>query len=267
MSAKDRNLRSNSVMNSSVTDRTELTSIIREVIREEIVMAFDLKLQPLKDSIDTLQETMKDTSLKLQEVEKAVTDNDRRLSDVEDKCVNLLSENIKLREKIQQIEDHSRKFNIRIIGIPNGAEGGSPTLFVNNFLKEMFGADKIGQQPCVNFAHRTGPQSTGSRCMIARLFSLEMKRTIIRLAGEAAGNLKFQGKKIHIFSDFSADLLKRRAAFKEVKNLLRAAGVKHGILHPCKLIITHQNSTMTFVDTKEAMTYFEQVIKPSLRDL
>lgn len=137
---------------------------------------------------------------------------------------------------------------------------------MNNLLRDMFGADKLGQQP-VNFAHRTGPQSaTGPRCVIARLFSLETKRTIIRQAGEAAGNLKFQGKKIHIYPDFSADLLKKRAAFKDVKIRLREAGVKHGILHPCKLIITHQKTTVTFTDAKEAMTYYDQVIKPSLSD-
>lgn len=47
MSLKVQNLRSNSAMNSEVMDRTELTMIIREVIREEIGMAFDLKLQPI----------------------------------------------------------------------------------------------------------------------------------------------------------------------------------------------------------------------------
>ncbi|KAL7385778.1 hypothetical protein ABVT39_000085 [Epinephelus coioides] len=124
MSVKDRNSRSNSVMNSSAIDRTELTSIIREVIREEIGMAFDIKLRPIKESIDSLQETMKETSSKLREVEEAVTDNDRRLTDVENKCANLHSENTTLQEKIQQIDDHSRKFNIRITGIPSEAEGG-----------------------------------------------------------------------------------------------------------------------------------------------
>lgn len=182
-------------------------------------MAFDLKLQPIKESIDSLHKTMKDTSSKLQEVEDAVIDNDCRLTKMEMKYANLHSENISLREKIQQIEDHSRKCNIRIIGIPSGAEGGQPTAFVNNFLKEMFGADKHGPQPCVNIVHRTSPQSpTRSRSMIARLFSLETKRTLMKLAGEAAGNLKFQGKKIHIYPDLSADLLKRRAAFKDVKD-------------------------------------------------
>ncbi|KAL7403240.1 hypothetical protein ABVT39_026749 [Epinephelus coioides] len=240
MSVKDRNLRSNSVMSSSAMDHTELTLIIRE----EIGMAFDIKLRPIKESIDSLQETMKATSSKLREVEESVTDNDRRLTDVEKKCANLHSENTTL-----------------ITGIPSEAEEEQPTAFVNNLLRKMFVADKLGEQPCVNFAYRTG-----SRCMIARLFSLETKRTIIRLAGEAAGNLKFQGKKIHMYPNFSADLLKRTAAFKDVKNILREAGVKHGILHPCKLIITHQKTTVTFTDAKEAMTYYDQVIKLSLCD-
>ena len=154
----------------SVKDRTELSVIIRDVIRAEIGLAFDLKMQPIKQSLDSLQEVIKDTSSKLREVEEAVTDNDHRLTEMEKKYANLHVENISLREKIQQIEDHSRKCNVRIIGIPSGAEGRQPTAFMNNFLREMFGADKLGPQPCVNIAHRTGPQSQ-ARTMIARLFS------------------------------------------------------------------------------------------------
>lgn len=65
-------------------------------------MAFDLKMQPIKESIDSLQETLKDTSSKLREVEEAVTDNDRRLTDMDIKYANLHAENTTLREKIQQ---------------------------------------------------------------------------------------------------------------------------------------------------------------------
>lgn len=138
-------------------------------------MAFDLKLQPIKESIDSLQETMKGTSSKLREIEEAVIDDDCRLTKMEMKYANLHSENISLREKIQQIEDHSRKCNIRIIGIPSGAEGGQPTAFVNNFLKEMFGADKLGPQPCVNIEYilHHSQSQTRSRSMISQLFSLE----------------------------------------------------------------------------------------------
>lgn len=84
----------------------------------------------------------------------------------------------------------------------------------------------------------------------------------MKLAGEAAGNLKFQGKKIHIYQDLSADQLKKRAASKDVKDRLREARVKYGLLHPCKLIVTHQETMVTFI----YISYYDQVIKPSLHD-
>ena len=54
----------------SVKDRTELSVIIRDVIRAEIGLAFDLKMQPIKQSLDSLQEIIKDTSSKLREERK-----------------------------------------------------------------------------------------------------------------------------------------------------------------------------------------------------
>lgn len=98
--------------------------------------------------------------------------------------------------------------------------------------------------------------------MIARLFSPETKRLVICLAGEA-GNLVFQGKRIHIYPDITADLVKRRALFNEVRVCLREANVRYGLLFPCKLIVTFTNNTTSFTD-EEAMVYYNQVIKPTI---
>lgn len=55
MSTRDLEIRSNSAMTSQAMDYTETG------------MAFDLKMQPIKESIDSLQEIMKVTPSKLQE--------------------------------------------------------------------------------------------------------------------------------------------------------------------------------------------------------
>lgn len=45
-------------MSKSNVDRQELASIVREVIREEIGSAFDLKLKPIQESLDSLYSDM-----------------------------------------------------------------------------------------------------------------------------------------------------------------------------------------------------------------
>lgn len=149
--------------------------------------------------------------------------------------------------------------------LPEDCEKGNPTAFMNSLLCDVFGADKLGSLPLINIAHHTGPrlEDGKSRCMIARLFSLERKRLIMRLAGES-GNLIFHGKRIRIYPDLTADLVKRRALFNEVQAHLRDANVRYGLLFPCKLIVTFANKTMSFTDHKEAMVFYDQVVNPTL---
>lgn len=49
----------------------------------------------------------------------------------------------RVRQKIDQLENHSQKFNIRIIGLPEGAEAGNPTAFTTKLLYELFGQETI----------------------------------------------------------------------------------------------------------------------------
>ena len=44
------------------------------------------------------------------------------------------SETKKLKKKCEDLENHSRKINLRIIGLPNGIEAGKPTRFVIKLL-------------------------------------------------------------------------------------------------------------------------------------
>lgn len=61
--------------------------------------------------------------------------------------------------------------------------------------------------------------------------------------------------KLHFFPDLTSDMAKRRAKFGEIREKLRAAGVKHGIIHPATLIITHGKETRRFTDHQKAEAY------------
>ncbi|CAL8394895.1 unnamed protein product [Boreogadus saida] len=74
--------------------------------------------------------------------------------------------------------------------------------------------------------------------------------------------LKYGEMKLQFFPDLTSDMAKRRATFGEIREKLRSAGVKHGIIHPATLIITLGNETRRFTHHKKAEAYLDAVEKP-----
>lgn len=98
--------------------------------------------------------------------------------------------------------------------------------------------------------------------MLVRLHYYQTKELILRASREHE-QLVYNGKRIHIFPDYSAALARRRAEFKEVKAQLRQAGVKFGLFHPTKLRITFQGATHTFDSPDAALLFLRTTIQPA----
>ncbi|KAL6481144.1 hypothetical protein MHYP_G00092240 [Metynnis hypsauchen] len=71
------------------------------------------------------------------------------------------------------------------------------------------------------------------------------------------GQLQFQGNRIHIYPDFSADVARRRAAFTAIKPKLREAGIEYGLLFPARLRINHNGVKHVF-ESPQQVTVFLQ---------
>lgn len=66
-------------------------------------------------------------------------------------------------------------------------------------------------------------------------------------------NFEYKGLKIHIFSDFPPFVVKWRAAFTKVRELLRGRpGVRYGLVYPARLMVTHGNVKVSFTDPKDS---------------
>lgn len=71
-------------------------------------------------------------------VEEQASDHETRILSLETSLATLSKENKMLKSKLNDLEGRSRRNNIRIVGIPEGAEKGRPTEFVAELIKELF---------------------------------------------------------------------------------------------------------------------------------
>lgn len=247
-------------------ENAELAALMRTIVREEIATGLEANLKPIKDELKNIQLAVTSCLGKIESLEAAANETETRLIKLENENKTLAEEVTLLKQKTESLESHSRKYNLRILGLPEGIEQGRPTSFVNELLIELFGKEELGLLPPANIAHRTG-RNKDSRCMITRLNSFETRQYIIRLAAakrKKPEGLMYRGHKISFFPDLTADQRKQQSAFDDLRAILRKTDLRYGVAYPAKMLITFKNKTHAFTKASEAMDFYKTEIKPTL---
>lgn len=243
-------------------DKKELLDLIRIVMKEEnevIVSA----LASLKMQVEKCVQTVNGVETGLNALESRVTalEESKKTDDIATAKAlkDLRDENTSLREKLEKQESHSRKFNVRVRGLSIGIEGRDPTAYMNNLLAVLF-KDKIKTEPIVEIAHRVGKEN---KTMIMRMQRYMAKEEILALSKKER-TITYGEMKLQFFPDISTEMAKRRDAFGPVRKKLNDAKVKHGIIHPATLAITHGVVSKRFTEHEKAELYWNTVLKPEL---
>ncbi|KAJ1180920.1 hypothetical protein NDU88_006131 [Pleurodeles waltl] len=162
---------------------------------------------------------------------KKAADLDQRLSSVEDH-IGMLSEHdaelLCLRGKLTDVEDQSRRNNVRFFGIPEKREGTDIKLFLQNLLPELTGLT-FSLPLEFQRAHRVGPpQSTssgGPRPIIACFLRHEQARQVLSKA-RSQGPFLLENQEIRVAADFSKVTNDKRKAFLALQPQLHKLGIK-----------------------------------------
>ncbi|KAK7896661.1 hypothetical protein WMY93_004490 [Mugilogobius chulae] len=209
----------------------------------------------LADQVDKLSTAQKENARTQEDMEKSLSDMSDRVVALEKSQQALISDNKRLTEKCVDLENRSRRQNIRIVGVAEGAEANNANNFVARFLVEVLGGENFDRAIVIDKAHRSlAPKprlGEKPRAIIARLHYLTDKEKVMSLS-RAKGKLSFEGSPVHIFPDMSPEVGRQRAAFNQVKAKLRDAGVQYSMQFPARLVITVDGTRHMFKDPPSA---------------
>ena len=173
-----------------------------------------------------------------------------------------------LRDRIDGMEDRSRRNNLRFVGFPEGCEAGDTIALLEKSLPEILDITTSSRGWFVERAHRLGPRTAATRSnvngrtLIAKFMRSGDRDSILR-ASQEKGEIRWEGKRVMIFPDFSRGTVTKRDAFRECKKMLHQRGVKFALQYPATLRIDTKEGSRRFVNPTTAMDFIRNELHSS----
>lgn len=232
-------------------------------IREDISVLIQESIAPLQSSVNALRETVDGFQSRLAATESLAGENFEKLITAENTIKTLQTQNTSLLDRIEDLENRSRRANLRIVNVPEGSENGQdPVVFVAEMLLEMTGTEVFDKPPTLERAHRTPGQKPAdgrkTRPFVVCFHKFQEKERLLRWARRH--EMKYQGKLVRIYPDLSVNLSKKRASYNGIKQSLYQKGIRFQLLYPARLKVTFNDETFTFNTPEEAKQFYDQRI-------
>lgn len=166
-----------------------------------------------------------------------------------------------LLDRCDDLENRSRRSNLRILNIPEGCEDGKdPLKFMIDVLMQVMGPEAFPTPPELERAHQTPTskpvQRSSPRAFLICFSRFQQKETALRWARNH--ELKYQGATLRSIRTSAQLSLKKRAAFNGIKQALYQKNVRFHLLHPARLRVMYGNDVLTFDSPDEAQKFFDQ---------
>lgn len=256
-----------SLLTEDSSDSLSMSQLVSELekqrtsLRNDMLMLIQESVKPLQVSVDTLCETVNNFNGRLAAAEVLAGDNFERITNAEKAVKILEAQNKSLQDRVDDLENRSRRVNLRIINIPEGSEKGrDPIEFISDLLMENLGPGVLPKPPELERAHRTLAPKPGPggrpRPFVICFHRFQEKEKVLRWSRQH--ELKHRESTLRVYPDVSAGTAKKRAAFNKIKQALFQKGVKFRLLFPARLQVSYEDQTFTFETPEEAFAFYDR---------
>lgn len=238
------------------TSFSKLLLAIQET-KDDLTKHIDKKTADIQTTLTKIESSLSTLAEQVEEIQTRVSTNEDNIKDARDR-VGEMEKLINLKDKTDDLENRSRRSNIRIINVPEQAEGRDAVGFLEKFIPEMLGKDNFTSPVTLKRAHRIGKKLDRPRPIIAKFLNFRDKEKTLRLA-RSKGELTYENKRITFYPDYSADLQRRRDEFRDVKRILREKGVEYALIYPAQLRIKYLETVKFFSTPAEVQRFLKDI--------
>lgn len=174
----------------------EITANITKVIEE--------RLGPLSQALQAHSQQLKKIEERTTEMEDRISAAEHS-SDSAEKRIQVLEHQVQsMTEHIDDLENRGRRKNVRIVGLPEEAEGDNPIKFFESWIPNLLGLEMKASCVKIERAHRTLASKPGPnqrpRPVLIRFHNFADKQRVLD-ATRRSGTVRYQESSIMFFQD------------------------------------------------------------------
>ncbi len=237
-----------SVVTSAVRDAVD--SVLIPALRElrEDIQATNKSVKELRAEPEALASATKQIRDRVDSVQAAAREDRRAVTDLRNQLERLA-------EKMTDMEDRNRRNNVRLVGLPEGAEGSDVAGFLRVNLSKWIPSLK-GRNIEIDRAHRVYVGGRGSdrpRTLIFRVLRWHDRSEILKGARQAYPVKCTQDNvTLLFFPDFSPATAAKRKSLVPVLRSMTALGLQPFLAYPVVIKLRHGGERRSFDSLRKA---------------
>lgn len=209
-----------------------------------------------KEQLEDIKSEISNVNQRIEEVEVRTEKVEERIQNVEQVVSKIIQVMHQQENKLLDYEGRSRRENLRIYNVTEGAEGSSMVEFVGKLLRDTQEIPPTMDLD-IERAHRAlVPRSAGEsedkpRSIIVKFLRYKVKEEVLR---KAWGQKKvfLNGRPIYFDQDYPQAVLQKRKEYTEAKRVLKQKKIRFQTPFPAKLLVFYEDGTRLYRTAEEA---------------
>lgn len=220
------------------------------------VASVELSLSNLSNRTTDLERRVDEAESRISVTEDSYSNHDTRLSAMQ-KTVDML------RLKVDDLENRGRRKNLKIINLPERAEGSTPlAAFLQNLIPCLVGLPADFPPLEIERAHRTlAPSPLANkppRSVLVRFLRYSQREEVLKAALKKR-DISYNGSSLRFYSDLSAEVLRKRREFDAVGKLMARRNMYRGFAYPARLRCLYNGQIRLFDNPETATAFMENL--------
>lgn len=241
-------------------------SIIAEIqtaraeVKKDFTEAMDVLRRELGDFRQEVGGKLNKVVADIKEVTERVAETEQRVADMEEACTEnreALAHALQVQEKVlaqlTDLEARSRRNNIRIHGVPEGAEGDNIEDFIDKFIQTQLSLPNVALniQRCHRSLGTKPPPGANPRSVLVYLQDFKTKDMVLRSAWKMK-EILYEGKRVFFEQDYPTEVVMKRKAYSAIRKTLKEKGLRFQTLYPAKLRVFFDTGPIVYNSASHA---------------
>ncbi len=225
--------------------------VLRDLRAE--IQATNNSVKELRVELEVLATAVKQTRDRVDSVQAAAREDRRTVTDLRNQLEQLT-------EKMTNMEDRSRRNNVRLVGLPEGAEGSNAAGFLRVNLSKWIPSLK-GRDIEIDRAHRVYDGRKNSdrlRTLIFRALRWHDRSEILKGARQAY-LVKCAQDNVTLLFYFSPATTTRRKSFNPVLKKMTSLGLQPFLTYPAVIKLRHKGEQRMFDSPQKAEDFISSL--------